>query len=55
MEIDLSLNQPLEDLMSSYYEYINSFEELEKADLYEAVSNSDFIDVESYLIHMNVI
>ena len=54
-EIDLSLNQPLEDLMSSYYEYINSFEELEKADLYEAVSNRDFHDVESYLIHMNVI
>jgi len=55
MKIDLSLNQPLEDLMSSYYQYVDSFEDLEKADLYEAVSNKDFHDVESYLIHMNVI
>ena len=53
--IDLSLNQPLADLMSSYYEFIDSFEELEKADLYEAVSSKAFAELEAYLIHMNVI
>ena len=55
LEIDLNLNQPLEDLMASYYQYIDSFEDLEKSLLYEAVSSKAFIDVESYLIHMNVI
>jgi len=55
VEIDLNLNQPLEDLMASYYQYIDSFEDLEKSLLYEAVSSKAFIDVESYLIHMNVI
>jgi hypothetical protein len=55
VEIDLSLNQPLEDLMAAYYQYIDSFEDLEKSLLYEAVSSKAFIDVESYLIHMNVI
>ena len=52
---ELDMNQPLEALMSDYYEYIDSFEDLEKADLYEAVSSKAFADVESYLIHMNVI
>ena len=55
IEIDLSLNQPLEDLMASYYQYIDSFEDLEKSVLYEAVSSKAFIDAESYLFHMNVI
>ena len=55
LEIDLNLNQPLEDLMASYYQYIDSFEDLEKSLLYEAVSSKAFIDAESYLIHMNVI
>ena len=55
VEIDLNLNQPLEDLMASYYQYIDSFEDLEKSVLYKAVSSKAFIDVESYLFHMNVI
>ena len=46
---ELDMNQPLEDLMSDYYEYIDSFEDLEKADLYEAVSSKAFADVDAIL------
>ena len=52
---NLNLNQPLEDLISSYYEYIDSFEDAEEAEFAEAVSTEEFIDLEGYLMHMDVI
>tara|TARA_B000000460_G_C21329738_1_gene312253 strand:+ start:472 stop:642 length:171 start_codon:yes stop_codon:yes gene_type:complete len=51
----LDLNQPLEDLISSYYEYIDSFEDAEEAEFIKAVSTEEFIDLKGYLIHMDVI
>ena len=44
------LRQPLEDIVSSYYELLESFDELEKV--------SDrllFFALEDYLIHMKII
>ena len=49
----IDLNQPLEDLMSDYFEIINSLEDLEKEELYRAASVLE--PLEDYLIHMNVI
>ena len=49
----IDLNQPLEDLMSDYYEIVDSLEDLEKEELYRAASVLE--PLEDYLIHMNVI
>ena len=49
-EYDELLRQPLEDIVSSYYELLESFDELEKV--------SDrllFFALEDYLIHMKII
>lgn len=51
MKIDLQ--QPLEDLMSDYYEIVDSLEDLEKEELYRAAV--DLEPLEAYLIHLNVI
>jgi hypothetical protein len=52
---NLHLNQPLEDLITTYYEYIDSIEDSDEAEFDEAVSTEEFIDLEGYLIHMDVI
>ena len=50
---EIDLHQPLEDLMSDYYEIVDSLEDLEKEELYRAASVLE--PLEDYLIHMNVI
>jgi hypothetical protein len=50
---EIDLHQPLEDLMSEYYEIVDSLEDLEKEELYRAASVLE--PLEDYLIHMNVI
>jgi hypothetical protein len=52
-EIVIDLHQPLEDLMSDYYEIVDSLEDLEKEELYRAAVALE--PLEDYLIHMNVI
>ena len=49
----LTCISPLEDLMSDYYKIVDSLEDLEKEELYRAVSVLE--PLEDYLIHMNVI
>ena len=49
----IDLNQPLEDLMSEYYEIVDSLEDLEKEELYRAAVALE--PLEDYLIHMNII
>jgi hypothetical protein len=50
---EVDMNQPLEDLMSDYYEIVDSLEDLEKEELYRAAVVLE--PLEDYLIHMNVI
>ena len=49
----IDLNQPLEDLMSEYYEIVDSLQDLEKEELYRAAGPLE--PLEDYLIHMNII
>ena len=53
MDIDEIMRQPLEDLVSLYYELVESFDELEDAELFEVAKVVEVL--EDYLIHMNVI
>ena len=53
MNMKIDLQQPLEDLMSEYYEIVDSLEDLEKEELYRAAVALE--PLEDYLIHMNVI
>ena len=49
-EYDELLRQPLEDIVSSYYELLESFDELEKVS-----ERLVFFALEDYLIHMKII
>ena len=49
----IDLHQPLADLMSDYFEIVDSLEDLEKEELYRAAARLE--PLEDYLIHMNVI
>jgi|TARA_Y100000310_G_scaffold179856_1_gene179780 hypothetical protein len=53
MNMKIDLQQPLEDLMSEYYEIVDSLEDLEKEELYRAAVALE--PLEDYLIHLNVI
>ena len=51
--MDDLLRQPLEDSVSSYYELVSSFDELEDAELFEVAKVVEVL--EDYLIHMKII
>ena len=53
MDIDEIMRQPLEDLVSLYYELVESFDELEDAELFEVAKGVEVL--EDYLIHMKII
>ena len=53
MDIDEIMRQPLEDLVSLYYELVESFDELEDAELFEVAKVVEAL--EDYLIHMKII
>ena len=53
MDIDEIMRQPLEDLVSLYYELVESFDELEDAELFEVAKVVEVL--EDYLIHMKII
>ena len=53
MDIDEIMRQPLEDLVSLYYELVESFDELEDAELFELAKVVEVL--EDYLIHMKII
>ena len=53
MDIDEIMRQPLEDIVSSYYELVASFDELEDAELFEVAKVVEVL--EDYLIHMKII
>ena len=53
MDIDEIMRQPLEDLVSLYYELVDSFDELEDAELFEVAKVVEVL--EDYLIHMKII
>ena len=53
MDIDEIMRQPLEDLVSLYYELVASFDELEDAELFEVAKVVEVL--EDYLIHMKII
>ena len=53
MDIDEIMRQPLEDIVSSYYELVESFDELEDAELFEVAKVVEVL--EDYLIHMKII
>ena len=53
MDIDEIMRQPLEDLVSLYYELVESFDELEDSELFEVAKVVEVL--EDYLIHMKII
>ena len=53
MDIDEIMRQPLEDLVSLYYELVESFDELEDSELFEVAKVLEVL--EDYLIHMKII